>query len=111
MSDVKKTTTATHPIRTQTLNPKETAKHGEKLLDDALASTFPASDPFVEKPQAAELTPKEKIKEALLDDALEFSFPASDPISISSSYERIKNAPTMAAAKADHTSPGSKKLN
>lgn len=67
------------------------AQHEEHLLDDALESTFPASDPVAEKAvkntpeQEAMLAIDEEIvehEEYLLDEALWMTFPASDPIAI-----------------------------
>jgi hypothetical protein len=69
----------------------ETAKREEELLDTALESTFPASDPIAETEakttpeQQAILEVEEEIvahEEFLLDEALEMTFPASDPIAI-----------------------------
>jgi len=51
-------------------------EHVEDLLDEALDSTFPASDP----PSAIDPDTKtDQDKEDALDDALDDSFPASDP--------------------------------
>jgi hypothetical protein len=67
------------------------AKHEENLLDEALESTFPASDPVTEtQPKIASereviLQAEEEViqhEEFLLDEALELTFPASDPIAI-----------------------------
>lgn len=67
------------------------AQHEENLLDSALKSTFPASDPVAEKPvvsapeQEAALAVEAEIiehEEFLLDEALWMTFPASDPIAI-----------------------------
>ena len=44
----------------------------------------------------------DEAKEALHDDAIEMTFPSSDPISINSGITRIKVAPEMAPAQADH---------
>lgn len=69
----------------------EAANHEEELLDTALESTFPASDPIAETEvkrtpeQEAALQVEEEIvehEEFLLDEALEMTFPASDPIAI-----------------------------
>lgn len=68
----------------------ETSKHEEQLLDTALESTFPASDPVAETTmcspeQEAELVIEEEViehEQFLLDEALELTFPASDPIAI-----------------------------
>lgn len=66
-------------------------EHEEELLDDALESTFPASDPVAEKPEKAtadeNALPRieeeiEEHEEYLLDEALEMTFPASDPIAV-----------------------------
>lgn len=78
------------------------AVHDEKVLDDALKGTFPASDPVAELPVTTQLTDKEVAEETLLDDALELTFPASDPLSISSSFNRIESVPERAPAKANH---------
>ncbi len=88
----------------------DTAAHGERMLDEALDDTFPASDPVAELPTPSKLTEKEVVKEGLLDDALEFTFPASDPISISSGYDRIRSLPELVPARIDHeVSPAPKK--
>jgi hypothetical protein len=69
----------------------DAATHEEELLDTALESTFPASDPIAETEvkrtpeQEAKLQVEEEIvehEEFLLDEALEMTFPASDPIAI-----------------------------
>lgn len=69
----------------------ETSRREEELLDTALDSTFPASDPIAEtsveytsKEQAALAVEEEIVEheEFLLDEALEMTFPASDPIAI-----------------------------
>jgi hypothetical protein len=69
----------------------ECAKHEEEVLDEALESTFPASDPIAEAapkctPEQLEvLEVEEEItehEEFLLDEALELTFPASDPIAV-----------------------------
>jgi hypothetical protein len=69
----------------------EPAKREEELLDTALDSTFPASDPIAETAvsytpeQQAMLDVEEEIiehEEFLLDEALGMTFPASDPIAI-----------------------------
>jgi hypothetical protein len=67
------------------------AKREEELLDTALESTFPASDPIAET--AVSSTPEQRTileveeeivehEEFLLDEALNMTFPASDPIAI-----------------------------
>lgn len=69
----------------------EASNREEELLDTALKSTFPASDPIAET--AVKSTPEEggilaveevivQHEEFLLDEALEMTFPASDPIAI-----------------------------
>jgi transcription elongation factor GreB len=83
------------------VSPKS-ASHEEHLLDDALAKTFPASDPVAELPTEPEVKEGEKAKETLLDTALEMSFPASDPISVDSGITRIEHAPETADAHDDH---------
>lgn len=80
----------------------ESASHDEHLLDDALAKTFPASDPVAELPVESQAPEEEKAKETLLDTALEMSFPASDPISVDAGITRIEHAPDSADARTDH---------
>lgn len=80
----------------------ESASHEEHLLDDALAKTFPASDPVAEMPVESPATEGDEAKETLLDTALEMSFPASDPISVDSGITRIEHAPETADAHDDH---------
>ncbi|HWU97823.1 MAG TPA: hypothetical protein VN114_04875 [Oxalicibacterium sp.] len=80
----------------------ESASHEERLLDDALAKTFPASDPVAELPAEPEIPEDEKAKETLLDTAIEMSFPASDPISVDAGITRIEHAPDSADARTDH---------
>lgn len=66
------------------------SEHEERLLDEALEETFPASDPITElpvkSPEGAEpLSAEEEERlheEHLLDEALEETFPASDPIAV-----------------------------
>ena len=64
----------------------------DEVLDEAVALTFPASDPIsVEvayaRGEAAEALPS---PDEVLDHAAELSFPASDPISVDVSYGRAK---------------------
>jgi len=64
----------------------------DEVLDEAVALTFPASDPIsVEvayaRGEAAEALPS---PDEVLDNAAELSFPASDPISVDLSYVRAK---------------------
>ncbi|MBV7481723.1 hypothetical protein [Bordetella sp. BOR01] len=47
----------------------------ERELDEALADTFPASDPIAVTPEEA----PQRESETAIDEALEDSFPASDP--------------------------------
>jgi len=67
----------------------EKGRHEERMLDEALEDTFPASDPVAEHPvegkSCEETILEEEIiqhEEYLLDEALEMTFPASDPIAI-----------------------------
>ena len=69
----------------------------DEVLDEAVALTFPASDPIAvdvayARGAAAEALPT---PDEVLDTADELSFPASDPISVEVSYtraERIERA-------------------
>lgn len=69
----------------------------DEVLDEAVALTFPASDPIsvdvaYSRGKAAEALPT---PDEVLDTADELSFPASDPISVEVSYtraERIQRA-------------------
>lgn len=81
----------------------QTAQHAERLLDDALESTFPASDPVAEPHAETRCTPEEAAalraeeeavehEEFLLDEALEMTFPASDPIAIPDPETMAKTA-------------------
>jgi hypothetical protein len=62
----------------------------DEVLDEAVALTFPASDPIsidiaYARGEQAEALPS---PEDVLDSAAELSFPASDPIAINVSYDR-----------------------
>ena len=69
----------------------------DEVLDEAVALTFPASDPIAvdvaySRGKAAEALPT---PDEVLDTGAELSFPASDPISVEVSYtraERIQQA-------------------
>ncbi len=76
--------------------------HQQHLLDDALAQTFPASDPVAELPTATTKSEGERAKEDLLDDGIEMTFPASDPVSVSSGITRIEHSPDFVDAHGDH---------
>jgi len=77
--------------------------HEEKLLDNALKGTFPASDPVAELPVNEKPSEKQKAEEELLDDAVEMTFPASDPVSVDpNSITRIEKAPDKVDASGDH---------
>lgn len=76
--------------------------HEEHQLDNALAQTFPASDPVAEIPAETKVSEGEKAKESLLDIAIEMTFPASDPISVSSGITHIQKKPDSADAHIDH---------
>jgi hypothetical protein len=75
----------------------------DEVLDEAVALTFPASDPIsidvaYARGEAAEALPS---PDEVLDDASELSFPASDPISIDTSYSRAERVEKIRAkAKA-----------
>ncbi len=76
----------------------------DEVLDQAVALTFPASDPIAvevayERGKAAEAR---AAPEKALDDAAEMTFPASDPIAVDVAYERrerIKTARTKLRRK------------
>lgn len=76
--------------------------HEERMLDKALAHTFPASDPVAELPTTTAKSEGEQAKEDLLDDGIEMTFPASDPVSVSSSITRIEHSPDSVDAHRDH---------
>ena len=62
----------------------------DEVLDQAVALTFPASDPIAvdvayERGKAAEAR---AAPEKALDDAAEMTFPASDPIAVDVAYDR-----------------------
>jgi len=71
--------------------PGKPADHEEKLIDEAVDETFPASDPI--SPDAgkdvARRVPEDE-QEADLDDALDDTFPASDPVSITTPHRDRK---------------------
>ena len=75
-------------------SPEQKREHEEKLLDEAVEATFPASDLIspdsgkdpVGKKMAGQVDPEE----ADLDDALEDTFPASDPVAIPVPDEKKK---------------------
>lgn len=72
------------------------SEHEERLIDEALEETFPASDPAEEHP--SEQTPERlradaavyEHEEGLLDEALEETFPASDPIAVYGPEQRVR---------------------
>jgi len=71
----------------------------DEVLDQAVALTFPASDPIAvevayERGKAAEAR---AAPEKALDDAAEMTFPASDPIAIDVAYERRARIKTARA--------------
>ena len=71
----------------------------DEVLDEAVALTFPASDPIAvdvayARGKALEALPS---PDEVLDDASELSFPASDPISIDVSYTRAKRVQKIRA--------------
>ena len=83
-------------------------RSSEDVLDEAVALTFPASDPIsVDVAYArgvdAEALPK---PDEVLDDAAEMTFPASDPISVEVSYTRAERIEKIRAkAKARRPRP------
>ncbi|HVK94479.1 MAG TPA: hypothetical protein VM571_07100 [Noviherbaspirillum sp.] len=74
------------------------SEHEERLIDEALEETFPASDPVEE--HSSEQTPERlradaavyEHEEGLLDEALEETFPASDPIAVYGPEQRVRSA-------------------
>ena len=65
----------------------------DEILDEAVALTFPASDPISvdvayarRKSREAKPSPDE-----VLDEGAEMTFPASDPVSVDVSYGRAKS--------------------
>ncbi len=82
----------------------------DEVLDQAVALTFPASDPIAvdvayERGKAAEAR---AAPEKVLDDAAEMTFPASDPIAVDVAYERrerIKAARTKLRKKRTRKAP------
>ena len=71
----------------------------DEVLDEAVALTFPASDPIAidvayARGKAAEALPS---PDEVLDAADEMSFPASDPIAIHVSYDRAKRVQKIRA--------------
>jgi hypothetical protein len=52
----------------------------EALLDEAIALTFPASDPVAETPLSRAHAACPDGDELMLDDAIALTFPASDPV-------------------------------
>ena len=82
----------------------------DEVLDQAVALTFPASDPIAvdvayERGKVAEAR---AAPEKVLDDAAEMTFPASDPIAVDVAYERrerIKSARTKLRKKRARKQP------
>jgi hypothetical protein len=71
----------------------------DEVLDEAVALTFPASDPIAievayARGKAAEALPS---PDEVLDAAAEMSFPASDPIAIHVSYDRAERVQKIRA--------------
>lgn len=71
---------------------KQEQEHKEKVLDEAIEETFPASDPISpdsgKDPVGKKKAGQEDAQEEELDDALEDTFPASDPVSITAPKEK-----------------------
>jgi hypothetical protein len=65
--------------------------HAERLLDEALEETFPASDPIAAHlaEESSDALVEQQHVERELDIALELTFPASDPIAISTFHPCI----------------------
>ena len=71
----------------------------DEVLDEAVALTFPASDPIAvevayARGKALEAMPS---PDQVLDAASEMSFPASDPISVDVSYDRARRVQRIRA--------------
>ncbi len=74
-------------------------RSADEVLDEAVALTFPASDPIAvevayARGKAAEALPS---PDEVLDAADEMSFPASDPIAIHVSYDRAERVQKIRA--------------
>ena len=88
------------------------ASRKEEALDEALAGTFPASDPIAEAPCDSSSSECDKPGETALDDAIEMTFPASDPVSVDAGITRIEKSPVSndssekANAHDDHQNSG-----
>ena len=69
----------------------------DEVLDEAVALTFPASDPIAIDVAYARGAAAEALAspDEVLDTAAELSFPASDPISVDVSYSRAKRVQTI----------------
>jgi hypothetical protein len=73
----------------------------DEVLDEAVALTFPASDPIsvdvaYARGKALEAKPS---PDKVLDQGSEMTFPASDPISVDVSYKRAKSRKEKARAR------------
>lgn len=83
----------------------------DEVLDEAVALTFPASDPIAidvayERGKAAEAHAS---ADEVLDEAQAMSFPASDPISVDVAYDRgqrIENVRSKLRKKRAHKRRG-----
>lgn len=73
------------PVTPPTRQIEAIVEQDEAALDEALAQTFPASDPVRELPASAhtEKDLADDMLEHALDAAVAMTFPASDPIAIS----------------------------
>lgn len=86
----------------------DAATHEEHIRDEALADTFPASDPIApdvgtaDTHQPSQRNTADTATETLLDDAIEMSFPASDPTAVEPRITRIEHPATGVAARDDH---------
>ena len=84
----------------------------DEVLDEAVALTFPASDPIAvdvayARGKAVEALPS---PDEVLDAAAEMSFPASDPIAVHVSYDRARRVQRIRAkvrAKSRRPRPSS----
>ena len=80
----------------------------DEVLDEAVALTFPASDPIsvdvaYARGEAAEALPS---PDEVLDNAAELSFPASDPISVDVSYGRARRVQKIRAKRPSSATRG-----
>jgi hypothetical protein len=74
-------------------------RSADDVLDEAVALTFPASDPIAVDVAYARGKAADSLHspDEVLDEAAEMSFPASDPISVDVSYDRAKRVQKIRA--------------